>query len=135
MCQQLTILARDDAAHSIAQCEHGTVHVFWVRAALFLHPDDLLPLLALLQCWQPAHEVTQSDGFTIVRQVSGQLQLWCDEIGLLMSEADLYSLAQLLWRAADRLNLLAGSRQAPAPNTLAAYRRLTSVPRRANSQN
>lgn len=135
MCHNLTILSRDDAAHTIAQCEHGTIHIFWVCAAIFLHPDDLLPLLALLQCWRPNHDLTESDGFTIARQKDGQLQLWCNQAGLRVSEAELYGLAQLLWRAAGRLNLLTGERLPPTHQGFGMYRRLTSVPERSECRN
>lgn len=134
MCQNLTILASDDAAHTIAQCEHGTIHVFWVRAVLFLHPDDLLPLLALVQRWQPSYDVTKSDGFTILRQANGRLQFWYHEVGLCISETELYGLAQLLWQAAGNLNLLTGETSQPRQG-LAWYRQLTSVTARPECRN
>ncbi|MGB9752273.1 hypothetical protein [Roseiflexus castenholzii] len=135
MCNKLTVLARDDASHTIAQCEQGTIHIFWVRAAIFLHPDDLLPLLALLQCWQPGHEATESDGFIIVRQANGLFQLWCNDAELRMSETELYGLAHLLWQVARRLDLLADDVSSRAQRGLTMYRRLTSVPERPECRN
>jgi hypothetical protein len=135
MCHKLTILARDDAAHTIAQCEHGTIHVFWVRTVIFLHPADLLPLLALLQCWQPGHDAIESDGFSVVRQPNGQLQLWCNEAGLRMHETELYGLVRLLWQVARRLDLLADDVSSRAQRGLTMYRRLTSVPERPECRN
>lgn len=135
MCRQLTILARDSDAHVIAQCEHGTIHLFWVRANIFLHPDDLLPLLSLIQCWQPGRETAWSEEFAIIRQANGQIQLWCGEAGLRLSEADLYALAHLLWQAAGRLNLASGDSPPSDRHPLAMCRTIVRVLERPESRN
>jgi hypothetical protein len=42
MCQQWTILAQQGDVCSIAQCEHGTVHLRWPHLSLHLCPQDFL---------------------------------------------------------------------------------------------
>jgi hypothetical protein len=134
MCQRLTVLAHDGAHHRIAQCEHGTIHLFWVRASLFLHPADLVPLLALLQHWQPDRAVTSHD-FSILPTSNRQFQLWCSCAGLLLSEAELYQLRTLVSRAVERLGLsMSPLRQTPA-GWPAEYQVLTSVQERADGRN
>ncbi|OAN36335.1 hypothetical protein A6A03_06185 [Chloroflexus islandicus] len=135
MCRKLTILARDSAMRMIAQCEHGTIHLYWTRAALFLHPADLAPLLALIQCWQPAFDEAHSEGFLITRRPDGSLQFWHHEIGLRLSEGELYDLAALLWHAAGRLKLLASSPSLPPRHSLEPSRPLTCVPLRPEWRN
>jgi len=127
MCRKLTILARDSANRIIAQCEHGTIHLYWARAALFLHPAELLPLLALIQCWKPDFEEAQSEPFCIVRRLDGSLQLWYREIGVHLSQSDLYDLAALLWHAAARLKLFGPEPLTPLSHTLESSRPVTCV--------
>ena len=135
MCRKLTILARDDTGHAVAQCEHGTIHLFWVRAAIFLHPDDLLTLLALLPRWQPGHAVLEADGFKMVRQETGLIQLWCDDAGLQMSVAEAYGLARLIVQAVGRLDLLSDDGSPLANPGHGMYRPLTGASVRPGSPN
>jgi hypothetical protein len=135
MCQQITILACDGAGHRIAQCEHGTIHLFWVRVNIFLVPDDLLTLLALLQSWQPGHCFAESDGFMLRRMTSGHLQLWCACGGLLLDDADLCRLRDLLWYAVQQLNLLGPQRRRPACRWTDEYQALTVASRGSEAWN
>ncbi|MCX7858525.1 MAG: hypothetical protein N2385_00410 [Chloroflexus sp.] len=135
MCRKLTILARDSSMRMIAQCEHGTIQLYWSRAALFFHPAELLPLLALIQCWKPGFDEARSEGFAITRRPDGSLQLWNQEVGLRLSEGELYDLAALLWHAAGRLQLLT-PHPPPAPTRLLEPSRpLTFVPMRPEWRN
>ena len=106
MCQRLTTLAHDESGHRIAQCEHGTIHLLWVRARRFLHPDMLLPLLALIQRWRPGQATASSHGFVLCRLPDGCVQLWYDCVGLLLREAELSALRDLLWQATEGVDLL-----------------------------
>lgn len=127
MCRKLTILARDSATRIVAQCEHGTIHLYWTRAALFLHPAELMPLIALIQCWKPEFDEARSEPFLIIRQSDGSLQLWYHEIGVHLSQSDLYDLAALLWHAAARLKLLSPDSSPPPRHPLEPSRPVTCV--------
>jgi hypothetical protein len=128
MCQRLTILACDNAGHRIAQCEHGTIHIFWVRANIFLTPDDLLNLLALLQCWQPQQPFAESAGFMLRRVTSGHVQLWCACVGLLLDDAELNLLHQMAWHAGSQLNLLGATERRRPRRWSDEYQQLVAAP-------
>lgn len=135
MCQQLTILACDNAGHRIAQCEHGTIHLFWVRANIFLAPDDLLNLLALLQCWQLQQPFAESAGFMLRRMTSGHVQLWCACVGLLFDDNELDLLRSMLWHAVGQLNLIGSSAQRRGSCWTEEYEVVTVVPQRIEARN
>jgi hypothetical protein len=40
MCQNRTVLALESAGRYIAQCEHGTIHIFWDNLTIRLRSDD-----------------------------------------------------------------------------------------------
>ncbi len=135
MCQHIIILAADDAAHRIAQCEHGTIHLFWVRVNIFLIPEDLLNLLALLQSWKPNQPYAESEGFAVRRMAGGYVQLWCACAGLLLFEHELMQLRDLLWRAAGKLQLLNTAPRRPTRHWLDEYLVMTEVAERNEARN
>jgi hypothetical protein len=128
MCQRLITLAYDEAGHHIAQCEHGTIHLLWVRASLFLHADMLLPLLSLLQCWHPRQAEAASQGFVLRRMDNGHTQLWYGCVGLLLRDVDVTTLCSLLWEAVQNLNLLDASPSRSYCRWTDEYRTLTVHP-------
>jgi hypothetical protein len=135
MCQQLTILACDNAGHHIGRCEHGTIHIFWVRTNIFLTLDDLLNLLALLQCWQPQQPFAERSGFMLRRMASGHLQLWCACVGLLLDDAELNLLHQMVWHAVGQLKLIDSSQRQRPQRWSDEYQVLTAAPACATSLN
>jgi hypothetical protein len=128
MCQQFVVMAHDAEGHVIGQCEHGTIHLIWTRASLYLHPAELIVLLDLLYSFQPRQVKAERGSFSLIRLREGWVQLSCDCAGLLLHEIELYSLIRLLSKASEQLNLKA----LPMPNRARRlrdeYRIVTAVP-------
>lgn len=133
MCYQFTILAQDASGRVICQCEHGTIHLFWTRASLYIHPAELPALLTLLRRFQPEHVQIDQESFSIIRLGEGWYQLCCDCVGLMLSEADLYSLIGLVGSVCEQLGLRDGPQSGRAQRIRHEYRTVTAVPQPGQS--
>lgn len=128
MCQQFVVLAHDAEGHVIGQCEHGTIHLIWTRASLYLHPAELIVLLDLLYSFRPDQIKAERASFSLIRLREGWFQLSCDCAGLLLHEIELYSLIRLMSKASEQLNLKALPRPTCAQRLTEEYRIVTTVP-------
>lgn len=135
MCQRLVTLASDGAGHRIAQCEHGTIHLFWVRGSILLIPEDLLKLYMLLEAWQPEQAFLEHEGFILRRMASGDVQIWCACVGLLMNREELKLLYKMLWYALSQMNLMHSNQQPCQRHWSDEYQTLIATPTSVTARN
>lgn len=135
MCQQITILAQDQGGHVVAQCEHGTIHFFWVRMTMLLTPDELQALLALLEDWQRCQTDRANQRFSVSQIPDGRFQLWCEFAGLTLNHQELNLMRDLLWLANQRLSLAVNPPDSRMNYFTNEYRVISVVPARAGVWN
>lgn len=61
MCKNMTILAKENAARYIAQCEHRTIHLVWDSLSIRLCPAGFLRLANHI-CTRTATLIEQDEG-------------------------------------------------------------------------
>lgn len=115
MCIQFTMLASYDAAHYIAQCEHGTLHLVWQSSTIRLHPRDLVPTIKTLQTITPDVPYSLYQNGLIVLTLPDQgVTLWLGNAGLGLSYEGFALLRELLCQAALSLPSFSGSSAQPS---------------------
>lgn len=113
MCMVLTVLAHANECRTIAQCEHGTLHVTWDIATVRLRPNDFLALTRFLERHAANDEASANEGWCVVeRDARYTRRMWIGQVGLMVSADDFAILVALLGQAAEMLTM---ATPAPAP--------------------
>ncbi|MCU0491935.1 MAG: hypothetical protein MUD01_10125 [Chloroflexaceae bacterium] len=133
MCNFFTPLAHHDSSHFIAQCEHGTIHIVWMRTTVHLHPTNFAELAQLLERAEqlPSVEHLRHSCFCMLRDMTGAAQVWMAEVGLALRPDDVPLFTSLVQQAEATLesgltttasrNLLRDSRAYCEQDSLTVY--------------
>ncbi len=107
MCHELTILARQDTARTIARCRHGTIHLNWDRATLRLQPAELVRIAQFLNAaieWvgdEPA--CCGNHDHCLVYDEHGYFHLWLLGLGLYLNALSFSLLLDMLAKAVEAI--------------------------------
>jgi hypothetical protein len=123
MCQSFVILAERGTTRSLAQCEHGTVHLTWDATTLRMRREVLLRLSDLLAQWveQPDQSLTWAKVVQLFVTPEGGCCLWIGHHGIALSHTAALSFVELVREAATMLNT---ARMAPASPLSVGYCRM-----------
>jgi len=92
MCEKLTILTEHTAFCTIAQCEHGTVHIHWQHLTIHLCEADFLALTRVV-----------ADAYAESPQCPSKMRLGIGDITLEIAKEDCQPMIKLMRRAAAQL--------------------------------
>ena len=92
MCEKLTILTEHTTFGTIAQCEHGTVHIHWKHLTIHLCEADFLTLTRVV-----------ADAYAESPQGPSKMRLGIGDITLEIAKEDCQPMIKLMRQAAAQL--------------------------------
>lgn len=105
MCQNLTLLTKDNPRRFVSQCEHTAVHINWDNFAFSVGLQEFHHLTSLLEkAVVEVNPIKISEGrCCLVQLENGQVQLWLGDTGLLFTLSSFLNFVELVRRAARQL--------------------------------
>lgn len=102
MCQQLTLLARNELRQMVFTCEHGTIHITHQETTICLKYGEFLRFAGWLVEGN-LFVLNQSGQWRVQESSDGQVELWLGSGGLHLTITEFFALTDLLCDALERL--------------------------------
>ncbi len=118
MCQHIVTLAHSNDYRQIGRCEHGTIHLNWDWATIYLDDEIFGDLIEALDKAVLLHEPSrvQHKHCHVFFKKKGYFQVWIRNMSINLSSADFMIFAELARTAYSELPLV--NNMHPVDNSL-----------------
>ena len=96
MCQILRPLAHLDEMHYVAQCEHGTVTLFWYATGWYFDSLEYERFAGFLETAAQSELESVREGSLVLVRHDGRIRVWYGEAGLNLNQTDFERFCRLI---------------------------------------